>query len=147
MNWKWSNVPIPLQHLLGLLLGGLLQALFRQRLFTVPWIGHVLGWPMVAVGMGLSAWSVVEAGNVDVEAPTKLLTTGPYAKSRNPMYVGWALIYLGTALVANSIWMIALFPIVIVYTHVVDVRKEERFLATKFGDEFREYQRRVPRYL
>lgn len=147
MDWKWGNVPIPVQHLLGLALGGVLQLFFRQRLFPISWIGHAIGWPIVALGLGLSAWAVLEAGNLDVEAPTKLMTGGPYAFSRNPMYVGWALIYLGTALAANSIWMVILFPIVLVYTHVVDVLKEERVLAQKFGDEFREYRERVRRYL
>jgi protein-S-isoprenylcysteine O-methyltransferase Ste14 len=90
---------------------------------------------------------VVEAGKIDVEAPTKLLTGGPYSFSRNPMYIGWTLIYLGTALAANSVWMIALLPIVMVFTHVTDVRNEERFLAEKFGNEYLEYQGRVRRYL
>ena len=64
-----------------------------------------------------------------------------------PSGIGIRLIYLGIALAANSVWILALFPIVIVFTHVVDVRKEERFLAHKFGDEFLEYQGRVRRYL
>ncbi|KKL17738.1 hypothetical protein LCGC14_2482520, partial [marine sediment metagenome] len=34
MKWKWSNVPIPAQHLLGLVLGTILQLVFKQRLFT-----------------------------------------------------------------------------------------------------------------
>ena len=63
------------------------------------------------------------------------------------MYVGWAWIYIGAALAANSVWVIALFPIVFVCTQVVDIRNEERFLAAKFGDEFLEYQGRVRRYL
>ena len=147
MRWKWSNVPIPVQHLFGLAFGGILQVVLKQRLFAAPWIGHATGWPVMAIGIGLSAWSVAEAGHVDVEAPAKLLTDGPYSLSRNPMYVGWTLIYVGAALAANSVWMLALLPVVIVYTHVVDVRKEERFLTEKFGDEFLEYQRRVRRYL
>jgi protein-S-isoprenylcysteine O-methyltransferase Ste14 len=81
---------------------------------------------MIAIGLGLSAWSVREAGNIEVESPTKLLMSGPYSLSRNPMYVGWTLIYSGIALVANSVWMIALLPLVVAFTHFVDVHMEER---------------------
>ena len=48
------------------------------------------------------------------------------------MYVGWTLIYLGIVFTANSVWMIALFPLVVAYIHFVDIRKEEKLLERKF---------------
>ena len=62
------------------------------------------------------------------------------------MYVGWTLLYLGIALVANSVWMIALLPVVIIFTHLVDIRREEQILKNEFGDQYFEYQERVRRY-
>jgi protein-S-isoprenylcysteine O-methyltransferase Ste14 len=63
------------------------------------------------------------------------------------MYVGWTLIYLGIAFVVNSVWVTALLPLVIAFTHFVDVPKEERSMREQFGDEYLDYQRRVRRYL
>lgn len=63
------------------------------------------------------------------------------------MYVGWTLLYLGIALTANSVWIIALLPAAIVFTHLVDIRREERSLMAEFGDQYLEYKKRVHRYL
>ena len=84
---------------------------------------------------------------MDIASPNLLLTGGPYAFSRNPMYLGWGLIYLGIGLAVNSAWILALFIPVVAYVHFVDIRKEERRLEEQFGDEYLEYQRRVRRYL
>ncbi len=63
------------------------------------------------------------------------------------MYVGWSLLYLGIAFAANSVWMITLLPIIFVYTHFIDIRKEEEKLKSEFGDQYFEYQDKVRRYL
>ena len=146
MAWKWVNVPIPVQYLLGLILGAILEYVFRQPLFASPWMGVVIGLPLIVAGVGLSIWSVLEAGNIEVESPNRLLTSGPYSLSRNPMYVAWTLIYLGIGLTTNSLWIIALLPLVAAFTHFVDVRREERFLKKQFGDEYLQYKGQVRRY-
>lgn len=146
MRWKWANVPIPVQYLLGLILGVILQLVLGQRLFVTAWIGVATGLPLIAVGVGFAVWSVLEAGDTETESPNRLLTGGPYSLSRNPMYVAWTLMYLGIGLAANSLWILALLPIVVVFTHFVDVRREERFLEKQFGDEYLQYKRRVRRY-
>ena len=107
----------------------------------------VLGWPLIAVGIWISVMAALEAGDMSIESPTKLLTLGPYSRSRNPMYVGWTLLYLGIALAANSVWITALVPVVIVFTHLVDIRREERMLKAEFGDQYLEYEESVRRYL
>ena len=62
------------------------------------------------------------------------------------MYVGWTLLYLGIALAANSVWIIALLSAAIIFTHLVDIRREERMLKDEFSDQYFEYQKRVRRY-
>jgi protein-S-isoprenylcysteine O-methyltransferase Ste14 len=147
MRWSWGNVPVPPQHVVGLTLGALLHFAFRQRILPRRRIGVTAGLPLIAMGVGLSAWSVAEAGATDVESPDRLLTGGPYSLSRNPMYVAWSLMHVGIALAVDSLWMIALTPAVASYTHLVDVRGEERALEQRFGDEYAHYRRRVRRYV
>jgi protein-S-isoprenylcysteine O-methyltransferase Ste14 len=147
MKWKWANVPIPPQHFVGLVLGVILQLALKWRLFGVPWPGIAIGVPLIVLGVGLSAWAVLEAGETKTETPTKLFTHGPYALSRNPMYVAWTLLYLGIALTANAVWIAVLLPVVAAYTHLADVLKEERILQERFGDEYLQYKGRVRRYL
>lgn len=147
MKWRWSNVPIPIAYILGIVLGGILQFIIPRTIFQLGWIRFALGLPLIGVGIGLAAWAVFEAGATNVETPETLITGGPYTFSRNPMYVGWASIYLGIVVVVNSLWMFVLFPFVFVTTHFVDIPKEERYLREQFGDEYVDYQSRVRRYL
>ena len=146
-KWKWANVPVPVQHVVSLMLGAILHLAYRRRLFPRRGIGMALGLPLVALCVGLAAWSVAEAGDTRIESPNRLLTHGPYSLSRNPMYSAWSLMHLGIGLAANSLWIVALAPIAAGYTHVVDVRREERILEKQFGDEYRDYRSRVGRYI
>ena len=74
---RWVNIPIPPQHLVGLLLGTYLHFRLSQRLFSNSWIGGFLGLPLVAVGIWIAIWAAMEAGDMSIESPMKLLTTGP----------------------------------------------------------------------
>ncbi len=147
MKWKWANVPIPAQHVVGLILGAILQYVLKHGLFAAPWIGVAFGIPLILIGVGLSVWSVLKVGEMEIMRPTDLITSGPYSLSRNPMYVGWTIMYLGIGLAANSAWILVLLPLVAALTHFVDVLKEERFLEKEFGDEYAQYKERVRRYL
>jgi protein-S-isoprenylcysteine O-methyltransferase Ste14 len=147
MQIKLRNIPIPEAYLIGIFLGVLLQFIFEIRIFRLGWIGHVAGWPLIFLGTGLSTWAVIEAGEMDISSPKKLVTSGPFAFSRNPMYVGWTLIYLGICFVLNSVWFLILLPLVAIYVHFVEIPKEERALEQRFGDRYREYREQVRRYL
>ena len=147
MKWKWGNVPIPKQYLAGLILGTILQAFVPRPIFNDPRVGDIPSLIIAAIGIGIVIWSVVAAGRVDIEAPQKLVISGPYARSRNPMMLAWTHIYVGIALVANSVWIVALLALVILFTHFVDIPNEEQFLENQFGNEYVEYRRRVRRYL
>jgi protein-S-isoprenylcysteine O-methyltransferase Ste14 len=86
------------------------------------------------------------AAGLDLERPNRLVDSGPYVFSRNPMYVAWTLGYVGVALVAGTAWPLLLLPVVLVVTQVV-VRREERSLERQFGDAYRTYKASVRRYL
>ena len=146
MKWKWSNVPIPEQHLVGLILGIVLELAIQSRILAPHLLLRLAGALVTAAGIIISVWAVIEAGNVSVDSPDALLTSGPFSYSRNPMYLAWTIMFVGVALIANSWLMIVPLPFVAVYTHFVDVRKDERFLEDKFGDGFLRYKSQVRRY-
>lgn len=139
-------MPVPEPHLGGLLAGGVLQ-LFRPWPLGADGLLQLgLGGTLGLAGLAVVAWSVVTVGREDVSAPSSLVTAGPYRYSRNPMYVGWTGLYVGASLLADAAWPLVLFPAVALAVHLV-VRREERVLETRFGDDYRRYRRDVRRYL
>ena len=86
--------------------------------------------------------------NFDLRKPTtRIITTGPYRFSRNPSYVSLTMLYLGIAIAADSVWVLAgLIPTLVVMHYGVILREEE-YLEAKFGEEYLRYKRSVPRWL
>ena len=141
----------PLLYVLALAAGLLLSWPIPWPIFSSDaryWVGGVL----TGLGVLLAAWgrSVMErAGtNVNPSLPTTaLVTTGPFRRSRNPLYVALTLMYVGLALLTNSLWALVLLVPVLLILHYGVVRREERYLEAKFGDAYRAYRARVRRYL
>ena len=144
---KWRNVPIPIEHLVPLAVGIIVHRSRPLTIFPAPVLGHALGWPLLAAGVLLVGWALRSVNDIYVDDPTKLITAGPYAFSRNPMYVAWTVIDLAVAFVANSWWPILFLPLALALMHWWVVHREEPELERRFGDEFRHYRQRVRRYL
>jgi len=86
------------------------------------------------------------ASEVDLERPSTLISSGPYAIVRNPMYVGWTLLYLGVALITRNAWLVASLPVVVGLIHR-EVLREEHTLERSFGENYARYRKLVRRYL
>jgi len=78
---------------------------------------------------------------------TAIVTTGPYRITRNPAYLGMALLYIGIALLADSLWALAPLPVVLVLIDRGVIAREERYLERKFGAEYVDYRSRVRRWV
>ena len=79
--------------------------------------------------------------------PGRLVTDGPYAISRNPMYLGMVLAGLGAALITATlagVILAAAFALVVRYRYIA---YEERAMRLKFGARYEDYCRRVGRWL
>jgi protein-S-isoprenylcysteine O-methyltransferase Ste14 len=86
--------------------------------------------------------------NVETPKPaTTLVTSGIYARSRNPMYVALALLFAGTAVLADSGWLALLLLPFLGVLRVGVIAREERYLERKFGEPYRAYRARVRRWL
>jgi protein-S-isoprenylcysteine O-methyltransferase Ste14 len=146
MSPRWGNIPIPEAHLVGLGASILLQVVAPWSLPWPAWAGQGLGWPLILAGLWLGVWVVWAAADVDLERPDQLVDRGPYAHTRNPMYLAWTLGYVGIALVAGTAWPLLLLPVVLAVTHL-EVLGEERSLERRFGPAYRNYKASVRRYL
>lgn len=147
MRFRWVNFPIPEAYVIGIIAGWVVDFFFPLKLFEFSRTGISMGIPVVLIGLGLCVWSVIEAGRMEVAAPNALLTGGPYGLSRNPMYVGWALIHLGIAFLANAVWLLGTLALAFGYIHFFEIPKEEHRLEAQFGEEYKRYRQRVRRYL
>jgi protein-S-isoprenylcysteine O-methyltransferase Ste14 len=142
--------PPPLLYA-GPWLGGFLL----DRLVPLPRLPLALrlaGLPLMAAGIGLGGWfiwTMRRAGTpVDPrEAPTALVTAGPFRHTRNPAYVGLTLTYLGVSLLTGSRWSLLLLPGVVAAVDRGVIQREERYLEKQFGSDYREYRRLVRRWL
>ena len=143
------NLPLPPGQVAGIG-AGILLGRFPARLPGPVAVQRLVGAGAVACGCALNAWALrerrrQETGTFDLERPQALVTTGPYAITRNPMYVGWWLIHLGVGVFRGSGWVLVTVPAAVLGEHF-GVLHEERELAAAFGDQFAGYSRRVPRY-
>ncbi len=84
----------------------------------------------------------------DPGQPTdRLVTIGVYALSRNPLYLGGVCLLVGAALACNLPWLCLLLLPAPIACHYVLIAPEERYLAAKFGEEYRSYAATVQRWL
>jgi len=81
-----------------------------------------------------------------VTPPGKPLTAGVYRFSRNPIYVSASLVFLSISMMTANPVLIAYLVVLLVLQHFM-ILAEERICSKKFGTEFQEYIRKVPRYL
>jgi len=111
-----------------------------------------LGLLVVVVGMAImfaGQRALLRHGtNVNPLRPTTaLVTDGVFRRTRNPLYVGVSVALCGIALIFALDWMLILILPACVILHYAVVRREESYLEGKFGEAYRRYKARVPRYL
>jgi protein-S-isoprenylcysteine O-methyltransferase Ste14 len=138
----------------ALALGAVLSLIIPvgPRLASPNGLALLVGLTFVAIGFALAAFSVRNfrrAGTTVVpgEPSTALVVTGPYHVTRNPIYIGLVLMSFGLAVILTSLWvLLLLIPVLAILQRGV-VEREEEYLERQFGEAYRKYQARVPRWL
>lgn len=107
---------------------------------------------LFAGGLGLMGWALItflraRTPVMPIRPARVLVTKGPFAVSRNPMYVGLTFAYLGLAGILNQAWPIVFLPIVLATLSVLVIDREEAHLRTLFGTTYEIYSNHVRRWL
>jgi protein-S-isoprenylcysteine O-methyltransferase Ste14 len=119
-------------------LGFLVAAIFM--VFAHPtWRSLAVGLPIVLLGLWLRGYA---AGYV--KKNSELTRTGPYAHTRNPLYLGSIAIATGFAVAAGRWWLVLLLVAMFLSIYIPTILSEEAFLRAEFP-EFSDYAQRVPR--
>ena len=110
------------------------------------------GVALMFLGAALAIWGVLtfrRAGTtvLPFRSAAAMVRDGPYRFTRNPMYVGMTLAYVGLALVFNTMWPVVALPLVLVALVRLVISREEEYLEAVFGDEYLGYKRDVRRWL
>jgi len=121
------------------------QEFFQSQI--VSWIGVLL----CLAGLAFLLWGLVSFGQsfrvgIDTEHPDKLITTGIFAFSRNPIYVAFAFILVGQLLIFPN-WILLVFLAAGIWLFHRQVLREEEYLKKHYGQEYAEFCSRVRRYL
>jgi protein-S-isoprenylcysteine O-methyltransferase Ste14 len=108
------------------------------------------GFAILGTGELLRLWAVRHIGVIsrtrsDRRGP--LVTTGPFAHVRNPLYLGNVALWTGFALIARVVWLVPILLVLLSLEYHAIVRWEEALLESQLGDAYREYARRVPRWI
>ena len=149
-SWEIAEVVFGVPFLIGIAIQFIVPFSFppgslRQVLIPV-------GIALILIGLGFIVLARREfayfSQPTDPGHPTsKVVKTGVFAISRNPLYLGGVLVFLGMALALNMLWAFVMLLLSIILCHYVLIIPEEQYLAAKFGDEYKEYTASVHRWL
>ena len=146
---SWPPIILASAIVLALVLGALLP------LPAFPGVvgdaARVLGLVLVAAAIAIDLWALATLARARTtvlphRTASALVTSGPFARSRNPIYVANAILLLGLGFALGNLWFLPLAAVLVVLTNAVAAVPEERHLARRFGEDFEAYRRRVPRW-
>ena len=140
-------------------LGALALAVLLEWLLPLGYLPRPLAPASVVIGLllllgfvGTGVWGALEfrraRTNIDPRRPALVLVeSGPYRVTRNPMYLGFLLLFAGIGLLASLDWSLPLLPFVWFALDRLVVRREEAYLSAKFGAPYNAFRARTRRWL
>lgn len=117
--------------------------------FSIPIVHLVVSLPLIGLGVLLGITGVRQVGMEVAEThrtPKKLETGGVYSIVRHPQYLAWILSHIGLSIFLSASYSLLFTPMLILVIYLIS-RKEEEELIREFGEEYRNYQKRVNRFI
>jgi len=145
------RVPPPL-----VFLGALGIGLGLSMWVPTPYLGRAIARPLGGVLTGIGVLLALSAMSAFIQARTNLrpdrpssalVRTGPYRFTRNPMYLSLTIVYVGVAIVNESLWSLLLLPLVVAFIRTQVIGKEEAYMERRFGADYLSYKSEVRRWL
>ncbi|GAA3901925.1 isoprenylcysteine carboxylmethyltransferase family protein [Sphingomonas limnosediminicola] len=138
--------------------GGLAVGIGADRLLNLPTLGlPIMIRSIVGGSLDVTGFLVMFAGAglflrrrtaiLPFKPASSLVTSGILRWTRNPMYLGMAIFYVGLAVILNSLAALILLPLVLAIVQKQVIAKEEAYLERAFGHEYLAYKERVGRWL
>lgn len=143
--------PPPLVFAVFLLGGILVGRAFRYQLIPQPF-ALAIGGALAIFAVMLFLWALLSFRRaatpmVPYMPTSSIIDSGPFALTRNPVYLAMAILYIGLTFLVNTPWPLLLLPFVLVVMQRGVIEREERYLERKFGNEYLSYKARVRRWI
>lgn len=112
---------------------------------TIPFLHSAISLPFLVSGLWLGVKGLlgVTLRVAETHRAETVVTTGVYSIVRHPQYLGGLLAHIGISFMLSAWYSLLCTPLVILLNYLI-ARKEEEELAREFGEQYEEYQRRVP---
>lgn len=145
------RVPPPIIYLAVFAVGLLVQRAIPRPLLPAAEARPVavvlaIAW-VVLQGWAMTCFRRAHTSIIPVKPTTTLVVKGPFRISRNPIYLALMLLYAAAAVWLNALWPFLLLLPLIMIIQTYAIAREERYLERKFGEPYREYRRRVRRWI
>ncbi len=147
------NVKIipPLVYLAGIVIGMVASIWIPTKIIPSS-LAWTLRGVLIICGAVLSGSAILKFKGVGTtvrpdRAASTLVVVGPYRITRNPMYLGLALVYVGIAIAVQSVWALILLPVVLAIIQRRAIEPEEAFLERRFGTSYIRYKENVRRWI
>jgi len=147
------HVPVPWVFVLTYLLGLALESVRPiPRFPMMASVSAIAGGVVFVAGAVIAGWGLVifhkaHTTTVPGQSSVRLVTWGPYRFTRNPMYLGLVLAYLGEAALLKQLWPVLVLPFTLVYLNWTVIPVEEAKLEEVFQVAYRQYRLRVRRWI
>ncbi|WP_244432062.1 isoprenylcysteine carboxylmethyltransferase family protein [Rhodopseudomonas sp. B29] len=133
-----------------------LSAIALGTLWPLPLSGAewlcLLGFALLGLGIALDGWAILTMRAAHTtflpnRGADALVTGGPFRASRNPIYLANTLLLIGIGLAFGNLWFVLMAFVSAVLVDRLAIRREERHLASRFGDDWTAYAATTPRWL
>ena len=148
------RIPVPWVYVLTYLIALIPQFIFPVHIHSekVVLIIRLAGTALFIIGLLIAAWSLLifrkaRTTTTPGEKSAKLIRTGPYRVTRNPMYISLLLAYTGEAGFLVHVWPVIFLPLIFSYVNFIVIPVEEERLKADYGEDYLKFCEEVPRWL
>jgi len=118
--------------------------------YTIP--SKIIGSIIILIGLfftfpALRQFFKTRNTLVTIKPANSLQTTGIYSISRNPMYISLLLFYIGLSFILGNWWNLVVLPLLVLIVQEYVIKREEKYLSRRFGQQYLEYKAKVRRWI